>query len=73
MLQTTNHQQLTTEPGGTRTHDLRIKSPLLYQLSYGLGGPQASMTAAYRLLLYKTRGSARNEVRPTPAAATLKS
>ena len=24
------------EPGGTRTHDPRIKSPLLYQLSYGL-------------------------------------
>ena len=24
------------EPGGTRTHDLRIKSPLLYQLSYEL-------------------------------------
>jgi hypothetical protein len=29
-------QPLTTEPGGTRTHDLRIKSPLLYQLSYEL-------------------------------------
>ena len=24
----------TSDPGGTRTHDLRIKSPLLYQLSY---------------------------------------
>ena len=24
----------TSEPGGARTHDLRIKSPLLYQLSY---------------------------------------
>jgi hypothetical protein len=24
------------EPGGIRTHDLRIKSPLLYQLSYEL-------------------------------------
>ena len=24
------------EPGGSRTHDLRIKSPLLYQLSYRL-------------------------------------
>jgi hypothetical protein len=35
-LQTTNYQTLTTEPGGTRTHDLRIKSPLLYQLSYEL-------------------------------------
>ena len=22
------------DPGGSRTHDLRIKSPLLYQLSY---------------------------------------
>ena len=27
---------LQTEPGGTRTHDLRIKSPLLYRLSYRL-------------------------------------
>jgi hypothetical protein len=26
------------EPGGIRTHDLRIKSPLLYRLSYGLAG-----------------------------------
>ena len=26
----------TNEPGGSRTHDLRIKSPLLYQLSYRL-------------------------------------
>ena len=25
-----------SEPGGSRTHDLRIKSPLLYQLSYRL-------------------------------------
>src|SRR5207302_11187365 len=25
------------EGGGNRTHDLRIKSPLLYQLSYALG------------------------------------
>jgi hypothetical protein len=25
------------EGGGIRTHDLRIKSPLLYQLSYALG------------------------------------
>ena len=24
----------THDPGGDRTHDLRIKSPLLYQLSY---------------------------------------
>lgn len=24
------------EPGGNRTRDQRIKSPLLYQLSYGL-------------------------------------
>ena len=27
------------EPGGSRTHDLRIKSPLLYQLSYRLVPP----------------------------------
>lgn len=27
---------LSSEAGGTRTHGLRIKSPLLYQLSYGL-------------------------------------
>ena len=26
--------RLTSDPGGRRTHDLRIKSPLLYQLSY---------------------------------------
>ena len=25
------------DPGGSRTHDLRIKSPLLYQLSYRVG------------------------------------
>jgi len=25
------------DPGGFRTHDLRIKSPLLYQLSYRVG------------------------------------
>jgi hypothetical protein len=27
---------LRSETDGTRTHDLRIKSPLLYRLSYGL-------------------------------------
>ena len=26
-----------SDPGGARTHDLRIKSPLLYQLSYRVG------------------------------------
>jgi len=30
------HPWRKSEPGGTRTHDLRIKSPLLYQLSYRL-------------------------------------
>ena len=30
------HAQSADEPGGSRTHDLRIKSPLLYQLSYRL-------------------------------------
>ena len=29
-------KNLPSEPGGSRTHDLRIKSPLLYQLSYAL-------------------------------------
>ena len=43
---TAEHRQVTetlvsagftfNEPGGIRTHDPRIKSPLLYQLSYGL-------------------------------------
>jgi hypothetical protein len=28
---------LLSDPGGSRTHDLRIKSPLLYQLSYRIG------------------------------------
>ena len=27
----------TNDPGGSRTRDLRIKSPLLYQLSYRVG------------------------------------
>jgi hypothetical protein len=31
-LQSSN--DLVDDPGGFRTHDLRIKSPLLYQLSY---------------------------------------
>ena len=29
-------------PGGDRTHDLRIKSPLLYQLSYRPNSGQAN-------------------------------
>ena len=29
-------QGLMSEPGATRTRDPRIKSPLLYRLSYGL-------------------------------------
>ena len=32
------------EGGGTRTHDLGIKSPLLYQLSYA---PECSKTSLY--------------------------
>ena len=27
----------TNDPGGDRTHDLRLKRPLLYQLSYRVG------------------------------------
>jgi hypothetical protein len=36
-------QQLLSAAGGTRTHDRRIKSPLLYQLSYsgGLGNDRS--------------------------------
>ena len=37
-------QVLPDAAGGARTHDLRIKSPLLYQLSYG-GAPSSSRTA----------------------------
>jgi hypothetical protein len=33
-----SYQRLTPhDPGGSRTRDLRIKSPLLYQLSYRVG------------------------------------
>ena len=32
--QTDNQQPAENDPDGDRTHDLRIKSPLLYQLSY---------------------------------------
>ena len=30
------------DPAGDRTQDLRIKSPLLYQLSYRVGRPETS-------------------------------
>ena len=30
-------QLAVNDPGGSRTRDLRIKSPLLYQLSYRVG------------------------------------
>jgi hypothetical protein len=33
--ETTNLQPVPDAAGGDRTHDLRIKSPLLCQLSYG--------------------------------------
>ena len=33
----------TSDPSGDRTHDLRIKSPLLYQLSY-----RVALTASER-------------------------
>ena len=35
-LQPSQQSRQKNEPGGIRTHDLRIKSPLLYQLSYRL-------------------------------------
>ena len=50
-LQTAVYQRLTTEPGGTRTHDLRIKSPLLYQLSYELEIPMIQERIMYFELL----------------------
>ena len=34
MISVNSFPHLTIEGGGTRTHDLRIKSPLLYRLSY---------------------------------------
>src|SRR6266550_2754882 len=33
---------LPNDPGGSRTHDLRIKSPLLYQLSYRVRNTETS-------------------------------
>ena len=36
--ETPNLLLLFSDPGGHRTHDLRIKSPLLCQLSYRVGG-----------------------------------
>ena len=38
---------LRDEGGGTRTHDLGIKSPLLYQLSYAPVRPSVSATETY--------------------------
>ena len=37
------------EPAGDRTRDLRIKSPLLYQLSYRLVEARDSITTSYTL------------------------
>ena len=48
------------DPGGFRTHDLRIKSPLLYQLSYRVGsgnlaGSNARRDSEMRCRLDKSR------------------
>jgi hypothetical protein len=40
--------RLESAPGGTRTHDLRVKSPLLYQLSYRRPNLLAAETYKYR-------------------------
>src|SRR5690606_3081336 len=37
------------EPGGTRTHDQRIKSPLLYRLSYRLTGRSPALAGETRV------------------------
>ena len=39
-----NQRQLPSEGAGARTLDLRIKSPLLYQLSYALGDQKMVIT-----------------------------
>jgi hypothetical protein len=41
-----------SEGGGTRTHDQRIKSPLLYRLSYALDIGKTRLFAAFPLLSF---------------------
>ena len=59
------------EPGGIRTHDLRIKSPLLYRLSYGLNddGITALTTIVDGSRAVDREGTAALNHRPTPAGA----
>ena len=38
----------TSDPGGSRTRDLRIKSPLLYQLSYRVEHQQRNKVSGVR-------------------------
>ena len=40
LVESAGGELLSSDPGGSRTRDLRIKSPLLYQLSYRVGQPQ---------------------------------
>jgi serine/threonine protein kinase len=40
----THGMRSVNDPGGSRTRDLRIKSPLLYQLSYRVGGHNRGRT-----------------------------
>jgi hypothetical protein len=66
-LRRLRRQENLNEPGGARTHDLRIKSPLLYRLSYRLatkgegGGGKAEWlfplpTSPFRLTQLGMRG-----------------
>ena len=41
-LEQASYAQPAHDPGGDRTRDLRIKSPLLYQLSYRVGNFETS-------------------------------
>ena len=52
---TDDHPQ--SETGGTRTHDLSIKSAVLYRLSYSLKSVSDTMTAAMVQVSAKTESS----------------
>jgi hypothetical protein len=50
-----------SEGGGTRTHDLGIKSPLLYQLSYA---PEQNETSSKGIAYTRRPGVAVVSIRP---------
>src|SRR5437660_10888397 len=65
------------DPAGDRTQDLRIKSPLLYQLSYRVGRGETSLhsytcTSVPHLVQHATRQTVGQTVGPaTHSVATL--